>query len=381
MYDVIFLKGTQSEYESLAVKNVNTFYYTGDNLYLGTIKLSNAEDLAAAVLRIAKNEGDIVTINQTLTNLTGDGDGSVSKIVADAKKEIEDKIGDLGTLKTTYKTTVVGAINEIKDAVDAATTAGAVTMEETVSADYAKVYTLKQGGNTIGTVNIPKDMVVSSGKVVVNPDGQPAGTYIEITLANATNDKIYVNVGTLVDIYTAKQNAAQIQLSINASTREISGTVVAGSITATELAANAVTTVKIADGNVTKVKLAADVQTSLEKADSAVQKADVKTGNTNGTISVQGAEVPVAGLKSAAYEESTAFDPAGAAAAVEGKLNAYKTDNDAKVKQNTDDIAAINNETTGILAKAKADATEKANQALSDAKAYTDTALTWGSIQ
>ena len=36
-----------------------------------------------------------------------------------------------------------------------------------------------------------------------NPYGQPSGTYLVLTLANATSDKVYINVGTLVDIYTA----------------------------------------------------------------------------------------------------------------------------------------------------------------------------------
>lgn len=43
------------------------------------------------------------------------------------------------------------------------------------------------------------------------------------------------------------------------------------------------------------------------KADSAVQKDEVIVGTTYGTIKVQGKEVPVAGLKSAAYYEASAF--------------------------------------------------------------------------
>ncbi len=45
----------------------------------------------------------------------------------------------------------------------------------------------------------------------------------------------------------------------------------------------------------------------------------LETGTTNGTVKFNGAEVAVAGLKSAAYTESTAYDEAGAAAAVLGK--------------------------------------------------------------
>lgn len=45
----------------------------------------------------------------------------------------------------------------------------------------------------------------------------------------------------------------------------------------------------------------------------------LETGTTDGTVKFNGTEVPVAGLKSAAYTESTAYDKAGAAADVLGK--------------------------------------------------------------
>ena len=78
-------------------------------------------------------------------------------------------------------------------------------------------------------------------------------------------------------IKNAKANATQIQLAIDSSTREISATIVAGSVGTAELADGAVVTAKIADGNVTKAKLAKAVQDSLDKADSALQEADVTT--------------------------------------------------------------------------------------------------------
>lgn len=68
-------------------------------------------------------------------------------------------------------------------------------------------------------------------------------------------------------------------------------------------------------------------------ADTALQKADITTGTANGTIAVEGTDVAVKGLGTAAYTASTAYDTAGAA-----------------------------------------------DQALTDAKAYVDTALSWGSL-
>lgn len=194
-------------------------------------------------------------------------------------KTNKENIGTMDNLETSSKSDLVTAINEVRNAVSAGGTAAAITMTEATTGlgeGILKAYTLKQGDNTVGTINIPKDMVVQSGEVVVNPDGQTDGTYIKLTLANATNDVIYVNVGTLVDIYKAKASAAQVQLVVDSATREISASIVAGSVTATELAADAVVTAKIADGNVTKAKLSTEVQASLDKADAAAQDATDK---------------------------------------------------------------------------------------------------------
>lgn len=49
------------------------------------------------------------------------------------------------------------------------------------------------------------------------------------------------------------------------------------------------------------------------KADTALQAADITTGSTNGTVRVKGTDIPVKGLGSAAYTNSSAYDAAGSA--------------------------------------------------------------------
>jgi len=243
--------------------------------------------------------------------------------------ELSGKIGSLEKLNTTTKSNLVSAINEVRAAVSTGGTEAQVTIDTTTTTTgAAKSYTFKQGNTTIGVVDIPKDMVVSSGQVVTNPVGEASGTYLELTLANATADKIYINVGTLVDIYTAKASATQIQLAINSTTREISATIVDGSVSTAKLANSAVTTIKLANGNVTKEKLATDVQNSLDKADSAIQS--IVTGKTNGTVSIDGTDVPVKGLGSAAYTASSAYESAGAVKALaDGQVATNKADIEA----------------------------------------------------
>ena len=88
-----------------------------------------------------------------------------------------------------------------------------------------------------------------------------------------------------------------------------SGTVVKGvSQTAGKVAVTMgqIATADIADNaGIKKTQLESSVQTSLEKADSAVQS--VTSGSTNGTIDVDGEDVAVTGLGSAAYTASTAY--------------------------------------------------------------------------
>lgn len=179
-----------------------------------------------------------------------------------------------------------------------------IAKDET-SADYAAVYHLtKDGVNTGVAINIPKDMVVKSGTVEVNPSGQAAGTYLVLTLANATEDKVYINVGSLIEYVTS--GSAESDMVVVAVSED-------HKVTAT-----------ITDGSITKAKLEAGVQTSLNKADSALQKTDIVTGSANGTISVDGSDVEVKGLGTAAYKAVNDFDAAGAAAAVDNKVTALE---------------------------------------------------------
>ena len=234
---------------------------------------SKVKDLADGA--VATNTAAIATLNGDETTA-----GSVKKAVKDASDTINAKIGNVSTLTTTEKTNLVGAVNEVKSAVDSAKTAGEVTVTtDSTTEGYLKTYTIKQGGVEISKIDIPKDLVVTSGEVVVDPDGQPAGTYIKLTIANQ-EAPIYINVKTLVDVYTAQASASQIQLAISA-TNEISATIVAGSVGTTELADSAITTVKIADANVTLAKLAQDVTDSI---------ADAKKAGTDASAAVTALE-------------------------------------------------------------------------------------------
>lgn len=94
---------------------------------------------------------------------------------------------------------------------------------DTYSASYQlwqKVGEVESAVEGAATINIPKDMVVSGGEVVTNPEGQEEGTYIKLTLANATNDVLYIPASKLVDTYKGDSyiNVNGYTISLNVST-------------------------------------------------------------------------------------------------------------------------------------------------------------------
>lgn len=123
---------------------------------------------------------------------------------------------------------VKAAIDELQGNIEDIEAAGELTIvdEATPTAGYLKTYSFYQGDSTVaanlkGKIDIPKDFLVKSGSVVVDPAGQPAGTYIELVInvksGTAADETIYINVADLVDAYTAKQHADEVQLTISAT--------------------------------------------------------------------------------------------------------------------------------------------------------------------
>lgn len=200
-------------------------------------------------------------INALRTEIVGTLDAEDAKTLAAINDELDGldaKVKSITDdyLKTEDKTELANRI----------TNEAPVTIAESAgTGDILKTYTFTQNGKEIGKINLAKDVVVTSGAVVLHDEVK----CLELTLTSG--DVVHIPVTDLVDVYTAKANADKVQVAISGA-NEISASIVAGAVTATELAANAVETAKIADKNVTKAKLADDVQASLEKADSAYQK-------------------------------------------------------------------------------------------------------------
>lgn len=203
-------------------------------------------------------------------------------------------------------TNVEGVLNELY------TKSGegaAVTVEEAVGteAGVSKVYTIKQGGKDVGKINIPKDLVVSSGSVVkgnwvdgtFTESASGTGTALKLIIANQTNP-IYINTLDLVKDHTAGNgiaisdtNVVSVKLdttsegflTVGANGVKLSG--VAAHVTSeiqkldstksSDANAKAVVTVVEADGKITSVSLE---DKDIASAASLGTKTDASTVDT-----------------------------------------------------------------------------------------------------
>lgn len=156
------------------------------------------------ILDIDGSAAEVEEIRQEITIINNIiGDGISAKTLTEAIEEVNNTFGS----GITTAHTVVDALEELETILIETLT---VTLESSEDdPDYAKVYTLKQGGEVVGTINIPKDIVIKEGSLVhgywsgntFTEDVEGPDIAIKLVLNN--DDVIYINAKDLVDTYTA----------------------------------------------------------------------------------------------------------------------------------------------------------------------------------
>lgn len=234
---------------------------------------------------------------KTINSASVLGSGNLN-VVTDVSNK-QDTLVSGTNIKTINNSSILGSGNinlqtPLVAGTDYATpTASAITLsvKSTANTDMLKTYVISQGGSTIGEIDIPKDLVVTSGSEIVELDagdvtGLDAGTYLKLVIANSSTP-IYINVNDLCEVYTAAQSATKIQLSIDSS-NVISASIVTGSIEKTDLVSGVQTSLGLADTAVQP----ADISSFITRSDVATSNAfgTVKAGtnitNTDGVLSV-----------------------------------------------------------------------------------------------
>ena len=253
MANVKFLSGTYAQYSALPTKDANTLYFIDGQIFKGDVSYSD-QIVVVAALPDTLVAGKIY-VNTTDKSVTYYDGATSTAIVPATVGAIGDSTPDtdLANVKA-IKDFVAAQIAKIPAAIDYTVTLvdeaageneltkqtikqGKAGSEATIGSivvpnlkmevkaapnnGYLKTYQFTYGAGSAFEIDIPKDLVVESGEVIVVADDSPVsgltnGTYLKLVIANQT-EPVYINVADLCDVYTGKTATDGISVTISAS--------------------------------------------------------------------------------------------------------------------------------------------------------------------
>ena len=286
MANVKFLNGSYAAYKALGVKDSNTLYFVEGQLFKGDVSYTD-QIVVVDSLPVTMVAGKVY-VNTTDKSVTY-YDGTTSTVV------VPETVGSIGDATTdtalanvkAIKDFVTAEIAKIPAAVDYTVTVtdetagagektkqtikqgksgeevevGTIVVPDLVMAvkgtpndGYLKTYQFTYGTGATFEIDIPKDLVVTDGEVIVVDDDNPVatltnGTYLKLTIANKT-EPVYINVADLCDVYTGKTETDGVSVAISAS-NEISATIVGKAVAEANLADELATKINGADESLT----------------------------------------------------------------------------------------------------------------------------------
>ena len=258
-----------------------------------------------------------------------------------SKAYVDTKDGDLTTLNTSVKTNLVAAINSLKGEVN--TNTGAI---ETLNDDEENPNSV--AGKIAAALDAVNADSAIQGVKVNNSELTPdANGKVDVTVEEGTtNGTIAVNGSdvavhglgsaayTASTAYDAAGDAAAVQTALEA----LIGDVPENSTVMDEIAD--------AGSDIKSVKVNG---TALEPDANGAVNVTAAEGSTNGTIAVNGSDVAVHGLGSAAYTATTAYDAAGTAAGLVGDTSGWATAYGSGVDTVSEAIAAVATTANGAV--------------------------------
>lgn len=270
MANVKFLSGTYAQYSALPVKDANTLYFIDGQIFKGDVSYTDQIVVVSAL-------PDTLVAGKVYVNTTDKSvtyyDGTTSTVVVPATVgTIGDSTPDtdLANVKA-IKDFVAAEIAKIPAAIDytvtlvdetagtgeltkqtikqgasgSETEVGTIVVPDlkmevkaTPNNGYLKTYQFTYGTGSAFEIDIPKDLVVESGEVIVVTDDAPVsgltnGTYLKLVIVNQT-EPIYIDVKDLCDVYTGKTATNGVSVSVS-DTNEISATLVGKAVSEANL--------------------------------------------------------------------------------------------------------------------------------------------------
>lgn len=415
-YNVKFLQGTSAAYNALAAKDANTFYYVDSkDLYLGEIKLSSNSESAVAALQAALTtlngadtvQGSVAQQIKTAIEALKAGEIKAAQDAADAAQADVDSLEKLvGSIPAGSKsTTVVDYAKEVADAASGSAAGVASDLADYKTKNDAAVAAAKKAADDEATRakaaegTLQGNIDAINTKIGTVDEGQ---TVMGVIAANQTADRKYTDdqikaLGSVLSFKGTKATAGDLPTDgkvgdvwhVTEKSAEYVCTSASPAAVWEEMGSvidlSAYITTADAEGKIATAKSEAisaakgytdEKNTAMDTRVAALETAVGEGGSVDSQIkaAINELDATVQNAADAVVHVS--------ATQTDGKLTAIS----ATVKDNTFDAygAAATAETN---AKDYADGLAKnydkagdAAKALSDAKAYVDTALTWGSI-
>ena len=158
----------------------------------------------AAVKAVADNLKAETEAREAAVKTVADNLAAETEARESADSALSGRLGSLeaisGQSHTHANKDVLDGITKDKvDAWDAIAEGGTVTLNtnETATPGYLKTYEIFQGGNSIGKIDIPKDLVVTSGQVIEKEGAK----YLSLKIANQ-DAPVDIAVADLAHVYT-----------------------------------------------------------------------------------------------------------------------------------------------------------------------------------
>ena len=252
MANVLFKSGTYAQYVGLAAKDNNTIYfidngqiYKGETSYTDQIVVVSAlpGTLVAGKVYVNTTDKSVTYYDGTTSTVVVPatvgtiGDSTPDTDLANVKAIKDFVAAEIAKIPTAkdYTVTLVDETTADGELTKQTIKQGASGSETEVGTivvpdlkmqvkgipndGYLKTYQFTYGNDTTFEVDIPKDLVVTSGSIIVVDDSNPVsglsnGTYLKLTIANQ-DEPVYINVADLCDVYTGKSELDGISIAIS----------------------------------------------------------------------------------------------------------------------------------------------------------------------
>ena len=186
----------------------NNIIRTVVGFYADAAEMENASGGTSSytILDVDGNAADVQKLKEEIAAINSViGDGISGTTLTAAINDVNARLGE----GFTEENTVAKALSDLRTELVSALTIS-LNVAGTPTSGYLKTYILSQGTNEIGRIDIPKDLVVTSGSLVHGTwtddtftEGlEGPDTALKLIIANQEKP-VYINTKDLVDYYTA----------------------------------------------------------------------------------------------------------------------------------------------------------------------------------